>query len=157
MRLQLHLVVLAVIFSGAAAAQPVSWSRYSVPETGAVVDMPTSIFSEDGGKPPSGYGRQFLSSDRRADLTIQSVRNTAGDSPAAFLAKKKPPANIVYKRVTPRFFVVSSLRSGKIWYDHCNFTERYVNCILINYPAAEKREWDSVVTRISNTLSTKRS
>jgi hypothetical protein len=24
--------------------------------------------------------------------------------------------------------------------------------VLINYPAAEKRQWDSVVTRISHTL-----
>jgi hypothetical protein len=27
-----------------------------------------------------------------------------------------------------------------------------MNCVLINYPAAEKRNWDSVVTRISHTL-----
>jgi hypothetical protein len=27
-----------------------------------------------------------------------------------------------------------------------------MNCVLINYPAAEKRQWDSIVTRISTTL-----
>jgi hypothetical protein len=27
-----------------------------------------------------------------------------------------------------------------------------MNCGLINYPAVEKRNWDSVVTRISRTL-----
>jgi hypothetical protein len=27
-----------------------------------------------------------------------------------------------------------------------------MNCVLINYPATEKRNWDSVVTRISHTL-----
>jgi len=26
---------------------------------------------------------------------------------------------------------------------------------LINYPAAEKRQWDGVVTRISNTLASR--
>ena len=72
---------------------------------------------------------------------------------AVFLAKKNPPPNIVYKRVTPRFFVVSSFRKGKIWYNRCNFSGSFVNCVLINYPAAEKRQWDSVVTRISNTLA----
>jgi hypothetical protein len=55
--------------------------------------------------------------------------------------------------VTPRFFVVSSFRGGNIWYNRCNFSQRFVNCILINYPAAEKRQWDSVVTRISHTLA----
>jgi hypothetical protein len=28
-----------------------------------------------------------------------------------------------------------------------------MNCVLINYPAAEKRQWDGVVTRISHTLA----
>jgi hypothetical protein len=27
--------------------------------------------------------------------------------------------------------------------------------VLINYPADEKRQWDSVVTRISNTLASR--
>jgi hypothetical protein len=27
--------------------------------------------------------------------------------------------------------------------------------VLIHYPAAEKRQWDSVVTRISNTLASR--
>ena len=105
------------------------------------------------GRPPSGYGRRFLTSDGRADLTVQSIPNVAGDSPAVFLAKKNPPPNIVYKRVTPRFFAVSSFDKGKIWYNRCNFSGRFVNCVLINYPVGEKRQWDSVVTRISNTLA----
>jgi hypothetical protein len=136
-----------------AAAQPISWQRFVVPETMASVDVPTTVFTEDAGKPETGYGRRFLTSDRRANLTVQSVPNEAGDSPAIFLAKKNPPADIVYKRVTPRFFVVSSFRNDMIWYNRCNFAGRFMNCVLINYPAAEKRQWDSVVTRISNTLT----
>ncbi len=110
-----------------------------MPETGAVAQIPTSIFSEDGGKPEVGYGRRFVTSDKRANLTVQSVSNDAGDAPAAFLAKKNPPPNIEYRRVTSRFFVVSSVRENKIWYDRCNFVGHVVNCVLINYPAAEKR------------------
>src|SRR6202045_3468246 len=138
-----------------ATAEPISWQRYAVPETGAAADIPNAIFTEDAGKPKSGYGRRFLTSDGRANLTVQSVPNDAGESPASFLAKKKPPSNIVYRRITPRFFVVSSFRKGNIWYDRCNFAGRFINCVLINYPAAEKREWDSVVTRKSNTLTTR--
>ena len=137
----------------AALAQSVSWQDYVVPETGAVAQIPTSIFSKDGGKPEEGYGKRFISSDGRAKLTVQSVPNTAGDSPAVFLAKKNPPSNIVYRKVTSRFFVVSSFRDDKIWYNRCNFANRFVNCVLIDYPAVEKRQWDGVVTRISNTLA----
>jgi hypothetical protein len=159
MRLRDHFIALGALCLALsptlAAAEPISWNRYQVPETGAGVDFPTSIFTEPAGKPESGYGGRFLTSDRRADLTVQSVANDAGLSPAAFLARKNPPPDIVYKRVTPRFFVVSSFRKGKIWYDRCNFAGRFIHCVLINYPAAEKRQWDSVVTRISNTLASR--
>jgi hypothetical protein len=153
MRLQYHFIAVALILSPIpATADPIAWQRFAVPETSVAVDIPTTIFTEYAGKPPTGYGRRSLTSDARADLTIQSVPNDAGDSPAAFLAKINPPPNIVYKRVTQRFFVVSSIRNGKIWYNRCNFAQRYMNCVLINYPIAEKRQWDNIVTRISNTL-----
>jgi hypothetical protein len=154
--MKLHSSLIAwslALLPSVAAAEPASWTRFAVPETGAAVDIPTSIFTEDAGKPEAGYGGRFLTSDRRADLTVQSVANDAGLSPAVFLARKNPPPDIVYKRVTPRFFVVSSFRKDKIWYNRCNFAGRYINCVLINYPAAEKQQWDSVVTRISNTLA----
>ena len=154
MRLQCYLVATAAIFlCGAAAAGPINWQRYAIPETGASVDIPTSVFTSSAGQTEIGYGRRFLSSDGRATLTVQSVANDAGDTPVIFLAKKKPPPGIVYKRVTPRFFAVSSFHNDKIWYNRCNFSGRYINCVLINYPTAEKRQWDDVVTRISHSLS----
>jgi hypothetical protein len=88
-------------------------------------------------------------------LTVQSVPNQANDSPAAFLAKMGPPSDIVYKRVTPNFFVVSSFRDRNIWYNRCNFSGRFAHCVLMNYPADEKRQWDGVVSRISNTLASR--
>ena len=84
-----------------AAAQANNWTTYRIPETGTTVDIPAAIFTQDSGK-PDGEGQRFRSADGRADLTIQAVPRT-GDSPAAFLAKKKPPPSIVYKRITSRF------------------------------------------------------
>ena len=143
------------LLPAAATADPADWVRFSVRETGASADVPGSIFSKDAGKPEEGYGARWLTSDGRADLTVQSISNPGGLSPAAFLARKNPPPGIVYKRITPRFFVVSSYRNNKIWYNRCNFAGRFINCVLINYPAAEKRQWDGVVTRISNTLASR--
>ena len=128
------------------------WRRYSVPSTGTSVDMPVSIFTSDAGAPDNGTGRRFFTEDRRADLTVQSIPNPGNDSPAAFLAKMRPPSGIIYKRITSDFFVVSSTRDDRIWYNRCNRGRAAMNCVLINYPAAEKRQWDDVVTRISRTL-----
>jgi hypothetical protein len=139
--------------SAAAAAGNADWQRYVVPQSGAAVEIPMAIFSEDAGLPESGVGRRFYSNDRRADMTVQSFPNPAHDSPAAFLEKQRPPANLVYKKVTPNFFVASSFRNGRIFYDRCNRAGEYMNCVLLNYPAAEKQQWDEVVTRISYSLT----
>jgi hypothetical protein len=136
----------------AAFADSTAWQKYVIPSTGAKVDIPVSIFTEDAGPPEGATGRRFFTSDHRADLTLQSVPNPENDSPATFLAKKRPPAGIQYKRVTQRFFAVSSIRNGRTWYNRCNRVSEYMNCVLINYPAAEERQWDAVVTRISLSL-----
>jgi hypothetical protein len=142
-------MALSVTLSGAKAE---SWTSYRIAESGTSVDVPVSVFTELAGK-PDGYGQQFRSSDGRADLTIQAVSNRQGLSPTEFLASKDPPSGIIYQRITPRFFVVSSIKRDKIWYNRCNFSRGYVHCVLINYPAAEKRQWDRIVTRISHSLS----
>ncbi|MDE5458103.1 hypothetical protein GWE18_35905 [Bradyrhizobium sp. CSA112] len=150
-RLSAALAVIA--FTPALAfAGDTEWRRYVIASTGTSVDMPVSIFTSDAGPPDGGTGRRFFTEDRRADLTVQSVPNPENYSPATFLTKQRPPAGIIYKRITPEFFVVSSIRKDRIWYNRCNRGNGTIDCVLINYPAAEKRQWDSVVTRISHTL-----
>ena len=139
--------------SATVLAAGIRWQRYAIPSTGTNVEIPVTIFSKGTELPDGGTGRRFYNEDRRADLTVQSVINSENDSPATFLAKKNPPPGIVYKRVTPNFFVVSSIRNDRIWYNRCNRSAGYMNCVLINYPVAEKRQWDDVVTRISNSLA----
>jgi hypothetical protein len=129
------------------------WQRFTIPSTGTSVEIPVTIFTKAIELPDGGIGRRFYTDDRRADLTVQSVANPNNDSPATFLAKKNPPPDILYSRVTPSFFVVSSIRKDRIWYNRCNRSSGYMNCVLINYPAAEKRRWDSVVTRVSHSLT----
>ena len=153
MRMPHFFIASALIFAPAIAdASDTEWRRYVVPSTGASVDIPASIFSRDAGPPESGAGRRFFTDDNRADLTVQSVSNAANNSPATFLAKQRPPAGIIYRRITPDFFVVSSIRKDRIWYNRCNRGNGVMNCVLINYPAAEKLSWDSVVIRISHSL-----
>ena len=145
-------LVLLVVLPPLAFAGETEWQRYVIPSTGTSVEMPVSIFTSDAGPPEGGTGRRFFTEDRRADLTVQSVPNPENDSPATFLTKKRPPAGIIYKRITSDFFVVSSIRKDRIWYNRCNRGNGTMNCVLINYPVAEKRQWDNVVTRISHTL-----
>jgi hypothetical protein len=141
-----------------ADAGDTDWRSYVLPKSGAAVEVPVTIFSKEAELPEGGLGSRFTTGDGRADLTVQALPNSANDSPAMFLAKMRPPSGILYKRVTPSFFVVSSVRNDRIWYNRCNRSTDdesggYMNCILINYPAAEKRQWDGIVTRISRSLA----
>lgn len=147
--------LLTIVLSAAsfhASAAGLEWRKYGIPRTGLSVDVPASIFREDAGADVQ-RGLKFYTEDRRADLTIKSVPNPNNDSPKVFLDRMGPPTNIQYKRVTPAFFAVSSIRNGRTWYNRCNRADGFMNCVLINYPAAEERQWDSVVTRISLSLS----
>jgi hypothetical protein len=155
MKLIVRLLAFALAASvSTVSAQPAKWTTYSIPETGTSVQFPSSIFTEEAGR-PDGYGQRFRTADGRADLTIQAAANVTNDSPAVFLARKHPPPYLQYKRVAPRFFAVSSYKGDKVWYDRCNFSRRLVHCVLINYPASEERDWDDIVTRISLSLSSR--
>ena len=64
----------------AAFADNTQWQIFVIPSTGAKVDIPVSIFTEDAGAPEGGTGRRFFTSDHRADLTVQSFPNPENDT-----------------------------------------------------------------------------
>jgi len=137
-----------------ASPQPVQWQTLSIAATGTSVDIPTSIFTEKA-KQPGQYGERLERTDGRAELTVQAEPNLDNDTPSSFLAKRHPPAHPQYKRVTPRFFAVSGYARDRVYYYRCNFSHGFVQCVMINYPASEERDWDDIVTRISLSLSGK--
>jgi hypothetical protein len=86
-----HWLLPALILSllpATAFADRSEWRKYVIPSTGANVDVPVNIFTEDAGLPDGAIGRRFFTKDHRADLRVQSVPNPENDSPATFLAKK---------------------------------------------------------------------
>jgi hypothetical protein len=154
LRPQLAAVVfLSIVPLAEATAASLEWRRYTMPATGLSVDVPISIFEEDKGATEDAPGRHLFTKDYRANLTIKSFPNPDNVSPAVFLEKMRPPADIEYRRVTAKFFAVSSVRDGYTWYNRCNRANGFMNCVMINYPAAEERQWDAIVTRISLSLA----
>jgi hypothetical protein len=147
------IVLLSIMPLAEATAASLEWRRYAIPATGLSVDVPISIFEEDAGATEGTLGRHLFTKDYRANLTIKSFPNPDNDSPAVFLEKMRPPADIQYRRVTPKFFAISSVRNGHTWYNRCNRANGFMNCVLINYPAVEERQWDAIVTRISLSLA----
>ena len=79
-----------------------------------------------------------------------------GGSPAAFVARnlQVPRSALHYQRIAPTFFAISGFHDADIYYIRCNAASdrSTLHCIYLIYPAAEKRAWDPIVTRISRTL-----
>jgi len=148
------LVALATLGAGSPvdAQERASWRQY-VGDSGTKVAFPVSHFPKDEGPTEHGSGRQFRSTNGSAQLSIYSLPNLAGERPAGYLRNhlKVSPTTVKYQRVTPRFFVLSSVKDGFIYYSRCNFARR-IHCIYMTYPAEEKPAWDDIVTRVSNSL-----
>jgi hypothetical protein len=132
------------------------WREFSVPSSGTRVNYPANIFSVDEGPLKTVVGERLRTSDGRAHLMVFTIKAEKSGSPAAFVARnlKIPRAALDYRRVSAKFFALSGVRQGRISYIRCNEASgrSVLDCIYLIYPAAEKRAWDPIVTRISLTL-----
>ncbi len=129
------------------------WRTYADRDSGVRVDFPARLFPVDAGEPDRGVGRIFETEDGRARFSAYSLENEANDTPQSYLRKylKVDTSKIDYRRVTNRFFVVSGVQNGNVYYSRCNFRGR-MHCIYMSYPAPEVRAWDNIVTRVSLSL-----
>ena len=62
----------------------IEWQRFEVQDFGTSVQYPANIFVP-AGRPGKGSGQRFKSADGRAELSIYSIRNDAGETPATYL------------------------------------------------------------------------
>ncbi len=104
-----------------------------------------------------GIGQRFKRADGRADLSVYSLPNEAGETPATYLRHnlRMDRSVLDYTRIARSFFAISSEREGVILYSRCNFSKRgrgAIHCFDLVYPQEAKRSWDAVVTRISLSL-----
>lgn len=131
------------------------WETYTNPRFGTAADFPSSIFSVRNQPPDNGDGQSFQSSDGRAQLSIYGQHNAGADTPKSYLENYVDQQGVSYRRVTSRYYVVSGVRDGSIFYQRCNFSadrDGIIDCLNVSYPIQEKAAWDSIVARLSQSL-----
>ena len=109
-----YFILFGLVGITAASAEGVEWRSFAFSNTGLRVDVPVSIFTDEGPPPEGAQGRTLFTADRRADLTIKSVPNPQNDSPEIFLKRMRPPAGIQYKRVTSDFLPFPAFAAGEL-------------------------------------------
>ena len=62
----------------------IEWRTFTVQDFGTTLQYPANIFLP-AGRPGKGTGQRFKSADGRADLSIYSLPNEAGETPATYL------------------------------------------------------------------------
>jgi hypothetical protein len=149
-----------IVFAGSFAAssqavQPPEMQGWQTlqGDAGLAVDYPAGLFPVDAGPTEKGKGQRFRSADGAYEFAAYTLANAEKDSPARYLRKNLivAPESLIYRRVTEQFFVMSSIREGRIFYSRCNFLLG-IHCIYLEYPQAEKRAFDAIVTRVSTSL-----
>jgi len=138
---------------GPSMAQPdARWTVFT-DANGTSVQYPSDLFPGDGLEKDE-LGSVLSTRDGRARLYIFTVPNERNESPAQYVRRSFPGdrRSLDYDRVAASFFAISENRGDRILYQRCNFSNRLIRCIRLDYPRREEREWDGIVTRISLSL-----
>jgi len=136
---------------------PQGWAPYLNRDAGMAVDYPANVFSIKDGAAEKGTGDRFRTADGRAQLTVYALPNADGDTPRSYLDRHLliDRSKLDYGLVTDRFFAISGIRDARTFYSRCNFPgapRGTMHCVYLEYPAADTRAWDAIVTRISRSL-----
>ena len=147
-------LISAPLINNAAHAE---WRRFHDPELGVALDFPAHIFRQLSDA-RQGRGLAYSTPDGRARVRIFSFVRQPGETPARHLRRiaDTRTARFTYVKTAPSFFAASGLINGEIFYRRCNFprSDRRVSCVEFFYPETDKRAWDGVVTRMSQSLRT---
>lgn len=155
MRLLPVLLVVALHFVPASASAT-EWRTYVNDRFGTVVDVPADVFVA---LPPAdnGDGQRWQSADG-ASLTVFAGHNAQGLGIADLIAASERDAadeRVTYRARGQRWFVLSGFRGDDVFYRKLLLSPdgMVAHTLELVYPAAEKRAYDPLTTRIANSLS----
>ena len=140
-----------VILPGVAAAE--SWRSYHNTRFGVTADRPAGWTMAE--PPENNDGRIFVSPDGSATVTISGGR--ALESRAEEMRRRAEPAEgetITYAKQGPNWIVTSGVRADRIFYRKAILSCRdsIWNDLTIEYPAADKTKYDSLVAHAAASL-----
>jgi serine/threonine-protein kinase len=148
--------VAALLCVSAATAE--AWRQYRNARFGTTADVPKDWAM--GEAPENDDGRIFTSPDGRAQIIVHGgFRSFQTEQELAERLAPGDGETVTYRRKGKDWLAVSGTKGDRIFYRRsllsCNGT--VWNNISIDYPAAQKKKLDPVVTRVSRSLRAGRS
>ena len=151
----------AACLASIAALYPVSaeqgYRTYHNDRFGVSADVPADW--KPGREPDNNDGLVFTSPDGASTITVSGILN-ADDTPASQVISDEQRAQsgetVTYRNKGPRQAVVSGTREAMIFYRKTMLScrDQVVNHLVIEYPAAKKQDFDTLVTHVAGSMRT---
>lgn len=149
---RLLLTVLALTIATSALAQ--DWRSYTNPRFGTRAEVPRDWTM--GEAPANDDGRVFTAPDGSATIAVHGSLHVFDsiDEAMKIYETSKDGETITYKQRGPRTITVSGTKGERIFYRRAILScrDRVWNGVAIEYPAARKRAYDALVTRVATSL-----
>jgi hypothetical protein len=140
---------------------PVSAERgyrnYRNARFGVSADVPSGW--KAGREPENNDGLAFSSPDGAVTITVSGILNADDEPASAVIAEEQRAGDgeaITYRKASARQVVISGIRGTMIFYRKailsCNDQVR--NHLVIEYPAAQKQAFDSLVSHVAASMRT---
>ena len=142
----------------AVSEQPAGWTTYRNARHGFMIAYPGGVFENDAAR-ETEEGRMVVSRDGQAKLLVGAFPNESGlsmvDYRRQLLSENYSGAALDYAPVKDRWFILSGVRDGVMFYERVTFTcgGRLINSWAMLYPAAERRRFDRVVEVIARSYA----
>jgi hypothetical protein len=145
---------LAVLAPTASHAQA-KWLTYTNVRFAFAVDYPADAFPSYV-ESDNSDGATFNASGEGVEFRAFGFWNNDHQQPASLLKERYEGKTLGYSVVKRDYFVASGKQEGRdgaaIFYDRCNLAGERVICVNLVYPAAQKKKWDAVVSRVTRSL-----
>jgi hypothetical protein len=142
----------------ASVAQAEGWRLYRNARFGVTADVPKDWTMGDA--PDNDDGRVFTSPDRQSQITVSGgFRTSQKEQELAALLEPREGETVTYRRKGKDWIAISGTKGDRIFYRKSLLSCKGAvwNNVAIDYPAAKKKTFDSIVTRVSRSLRPGRS
>ncbi len=134
------------------------WATLKNDRHGFAIAYPIDVF-EQKNPPTTDEGRVLLSKDGKAKLLVGAFANDDDNTLAQYrdylLAEQYKGATIDYAPVKQRWFVLSGIQNGEMFYQRVSFTcgGKLINSWAMLYPVAERKTYDRVVEAVARSYT----
>jgi hypothetical protein len=151
----LPVAAIVVALAPLAAFAQAKWLTYTNVRFAFAVDYPADTFPSYV-ESDNSDGATFSASEPGVELRAFGFWNNDHQRSRTLLTERYAGKTLSYSAVKRDYFVASGRQEGRdgaaIFYDRCNLAGERVVCVNLVYPAAQKKKWDAVVSRVTRSL-----